>query len=334
MRGILLARLIREQEAPPVTPPPAAPPAPVQPPATPGQAPSTQPADDLVLKDFNAFKSELKGLETQKSSVISKWEQAIKKKVGGHKVKVLASKAQHFQPSSEYTIDVSDVKIGWHYDKTTGEIAYDLILMDGDKKYFMKPKSAAPTDAPEEPTGEPETTEAPKVPDVPADVPPPENEEPPVPESPAGEPTAAEPTAPSATPEEPTSINPAAPVPGEPEEQPPVKKKKVMPPGVSEVDDSSLINDESYPVQEIINDIRSVVEEVTGRSNMKPYIVGAGSRKNGKIMFEIEIPKSHLRSSAISDSDIELAFHLNEMKAKVSEVYRGQKYNVRVEMKK
>ena len=334
MRGILLAKLIRE-EAPPQTPPPApqapAPAAPAAAPAAPDQA-QVAPADALVQKDFTAFKSELKGLEDQKSSVITKWEGAIKKKVSGKKVKVLASKAQHFQPASEYTIDVSDIKIGWHYDKTTGEIVYDLILMDGDKKYFMKPPQQQAVPQTGAPGQEPETTEAPKTPEAP----PPPAEEPAAAPSgdpaggeapPEGGPEAPAPAAPGA--EDPAAAQPAAPVP--PEEEDPLKKKKPAPQfEMAKVSESSILNNESYTVEEIIRDIRGIVEETTGRTNIKPYLVGAGTRKNGKIMFEIIIPKNHLREN-VSCDDVELAFVVKEMKARVSEDFKGRNLNVRVE---
>lgn len=347
-RGILLAKLIREQDVPPTAAPAPVANAPAPPTAAPARPTSnSQPADALVQKDFNAFKSELKGIENQKSAVISKWEQAIKKKVAGHKVKVLASKAQHFQPASEYTIDVSDVKIGYHYDKTTGELVYDLILMDGDKKYFMKPKGAvgsAPEAPPaEEPAGEPETTQAPETPEAPPEVPPaeepsgepaPDGQEEPapsgeVPGEPAAQPSPEAPPVPPGNPAEPS-----------PEAPPPPKKKKPALPsmgenhgtGMSKADvvESSILNDGSYSVDEILRDIRSVVEEVTGKSNMKPYILGAGTKKSGRVRFEILIPRSHLRENMTQD-DIILGFDVNNMKAKIYEVNKGTKYNIVVD---
>lgn len=340
MRGILLAKLIRE-EAPPATPPPApqAPAAPTAPaaPAAPDQS-QVAPADSLVQKDFNAFKSELKGLEDQKTSVIQKWEGAIKKKVGGKKVKVLASKAQHFQPSSEYTIDVSDVKIGWHYDKTTGEIVYDLILMDGDKKYFMKPAQQQALPQGGAPGQEPETTEAPKTPEAPPPAPEPAADQP-APDAgveapPEGgaepEPAAAPAPAGGDPTAEPAVAPPAAPQEPAPEELPP-KKKKVAPQlERAKVPESSVLNDESYAIEEIINDIRSIVQEVTGRSNVKPYLLGAGQKKGNKITFELSIPKTHLREN-VSGDDVELAFRVNSMKARVDEDFRGRIIKVRVE---
>ena len=337
MRGILLAKLISE-EAPPATPPPApqAPAAPTAPtaPAAPDQS-QVAPADSLVQKDFNAFKSELKGLEDQKTSVIQKWEGAIKKKVGGKKVKVLASKAQHFQPSSEYTIDVSDVKIGWHYDKTTGEIVYDLILIDGDKKYFMKPSQQQALPQGGAPGQEPETTEAPKTPEAPPPAPEPSADQP-SPDAGAGveappeggaEPDPAAAPAPAGG--DPTAEPAVSPQEPSPEELPP-KKKKVAPQlELSRIRESSVLNDESYAIEEIINDIKSIVQEVTGRSNLKPYLLGAGKKSGGRVTFELSIPKNHLREN-VSTDDVELSFRVNNMKARVDEDFRGRNIKVRV----
>jgi hypothetical protein len=337
---MMLATLMREQEAPPAaaaTPPPATPPqtagsqpGQVAPPPAQQAGPSSTPADALVQKDFVAFKSELKNLESQKTSIVAKWESAIKKKVGGKKVKLLASKAQHFQPASEYTIDVSDVKIGWHYDKTTSEVVYDLILIDGDKKYFMKPQQSQPlpgADA-QPAAGEPETTEAPKTPEAPPVAPDasanPSDDAPPTEEPSAPEPPAADaPPAPDAAPPVPPT---AAPEPTEPED-PAVaaaKKKKLA------VRESSLLNDESYAVNEIIKDVKSIIEEVTGRSNIKPYLVGAGKRKNSTTTFELNIPKSHLREG-VNGEDIALSFKINNMTARITEDYKGNVYHVRIE---
>lgn len=330
MRGILLSSLIKEQ-----APAPAAPVAPPTPPQVQPQAPAAQataPADTLVQKDFNAFKNELKQMEQQKSNVISKWEGVIKKKVSGQKVKVLASKAQHFQPASEYTIDVSDVKIGWHYDKTAGEIVYDLILVDGDKKYFMKSKTtpaSPPEGQPSEPT-EPETAQSPQTPEAPPEKP----------EEPAAEPATSEPELPSpggpeAPVQPPAPENPGSEVPPSPEqpkpnpepevpEVPPKKKKPVVP-----VPETSILNAESYSVEEIIRDVRPALEELTGRENLKPFLVGAGRKNKNGVIFELNIPKSSLRRGMIS-SDIILAFKDLGIRAKVNENYRGNVYTVQL----
>jgi hypothetical protein len=96
------------------------------------------------------------------------------------------------------------------------------------------------------------------------------------------------------------------------------------------MDETKSVRNEPYSIEEIINDIKNIVQEVTGRSNVKPYLLGAGQKKGGKITFEIIIPKTHLRES-VSGDDIELAFVVKDMRARVSEDFKGRNLNVRVE---
>jgi hypothetical protein len=193
MKIILLKSLLEQADPMAAEPAPQAPPtAPVAPPA-PAQPAAAPAASYNLAADFAKFKNEIKSIDSQKTNIVNKYQNAIKKNLSGKEISVFASKAQYFQPASNYKINVSDVKIDSHYDKTVGSVVYDLILIDDDKKYYLKNLEAKSTEA------QPTSSEAPpEQTPPPAEKPAPE-EKPaaaPAPEKPAEQPArAAEPAA-------------------------------------------------------------------------------------------------------------------------------------------
>jgi hypothetical protein len=198
MSIILLKNLIKEQDLagqpqPSVSSPPTTPPAPPVPndaaDAPTAAAPTATPTD--LNRDFQSFKNEIKKIDDQKNAIIKKYETSIKNKMANKEISVFASKSQYFQPASNYTINVSGVKIDSHYDKNAGGIIYDMILIDDDKKYFLKnleTKSPTPAEEPEE-----KTSEAPQEPpSAPEENPSPEAEPPSLATNAPGEPQSKE----------------------------------------------------------------------------------------------------------------------------------------------
>lgn len=179
--SILLKNLIKEQQPVPATPAPTATNVPIQPITTTDAAPTPDqeaPATGTGLTAlYNNFNNEIKGVESQKSKVKAKYETLIGNNYKNKKVKILASKSQYFQPQSEYTIDVSGVKIDQHYDKSTSTLTNDIIFLSDGNKYFLKSfdvqvvggNEVPQTNAPEEKKPEtPPETPTPKVPPAPA----------------------------------------------------------------------------------------------------------------------------------------------------------------------
>ena len=177
--SILLKNLIKEQQPVPAVPAPTATNVPIQPSTTTDVAPTPDqeaPATGTGLTAlYNNFNNEIKGVEAQKSKVKAKYETLIGNNYKNKKVKILASKSQYFQPQSEYTIDVSGVKIDQHYDKSTSTLTNDIIFLSDGNKYFLKSfdvqvvggNEVLQTNAPEEKKPETPTPEVPPAPSTP-----------------------------------------------------------------------------------------------------------------------------------------------------------------------